>query len=318
MQVISAEHVYRICAWQDLMAALATAHAGPKPLVDRAAIVHDNEGVTETYINIPAWIPGEAFASKITTVLPRNPSRFESIPAIQALVTLFDGDTGSPRAVIDGTALTYMKTAADSGLGSQLLSDPAARVLTVVGTGGMAPFAVRAHLAARPSIDKVFVWGRRPDQAANVAAELGQHSISAEATGDLETAVRQSDVVSCVTASTEPLVMGEWLKPGAHLDLIGGYTPEMRECDDAAVACARLFVDSRWFAIEKAGDLGIPIANGVITADDVEADLFELCGESYQVNRQPQDITLFKNGGGAHLDLFTAMFIAKHFEAENE
>lgn len=318
MQVISAEHVYRICDWNDLMDALASAHAGPKPLVDRAAIVHDNDGVTETYINIPAWIPGQAFASKITTVLPRNPSRFEGIPAIQALVTLFDGDTGSPRAVIDGTSLTYVKTAADSALGSQLLSDPGARTLTLVGTGGMAPFAVRAHLAARPSIERVFVWGRRPEQAARVVTELAGQSISAEAVSDLETAVRQSDVVSCVTASTAPLVMGAWLKPGAHLDLIGGYTPEMRECDDEAVERARLFVDSRWFAIEKAGDLGIPISSGVITADNVEADLFELCGEGYQVNRQSQDITLFKNGGGAHLDLFTAMFIAKHYEAENE
>ncbi|MGI9462731.1 MAG: hypothetical protein ACR2OM_02260, partial [Aestuariivirgaceae bacterium] len=108
MQVISSEHVYRICAWQDLMSALAAGHAGPRPLVDRVAIVHETAGVTDSYINIPAWIPGKAFASKITTVLPRNPSRFENIPAIQALLTLFDGDTGSPRAVIDGTSLTYV------------------------------------------------------------------------------------------------------------------------------------------------------------------------------------------------------------------
>ncbi|MGI9462356.1 MAG: ornithine cyclodeaminase family protein, partial [Aestuariivirgaceae bacterium] len=211
-----------------------------------------------------------------------------------------------------------VKTAADSGLGSQLLSNPDAKVLTLVGTGGLAPFAVRAHLSARPSIDKVHVWGRRPEQAARVASELKAFEIVAEPVKNLQTAVRQSDVVTCTTASTEPLVMGDWLKPGAHLDLIGGYTPQMRECDDQAVQHARLFVDSRWFAIDKAGDLGIPIANGLITADDVEADLFELCGEGYQVNRQPDDITLFKNGGGAHLDLFTAMFIAERYESENE
>ena len=317
MQVISAEHVYRICTWDNLMGALAKAHAGPKPLVERAAIFHDNDGVTETYINIPAWIPGKAFASKITTVLPRNPTRFDGIPAIQALVTLFDGDTGSPRAVINGTSLTYVKTAADSALGSKLLSSPDANVLTLVATGGLAPFIVAAHRAARPSISKVFVWGRRAEQAARVAGDLRDSGIDAEPADDLEHAVRQSDIVSCATSSTEPLVRGDWLKSGSHLDLIGSYTPEMRECDDRAVTRARLFVDSRWFAVEKAGDLGIPISNGVITVDDVEADLFELCGEGYPVNRQPQDITLFKNGGGAHLDLFTAMFIADHYEAEN-
>lgn len=315
MQVIPAEDVYRICAWQDLMDALAKGHAGPKPLVERTAIVHDNDGVTESYINIPAWIPGKAFASKITTILPRNPARFDGIPAIQALVTLFDGDTGSPRAVIDGTSLTYVKTAADSALGSQLLSSPDAKVLTLVATGGLAPFIVAAHRAARPSINKVFVWGRRAEQAARVAGDLRDSGIDAEPAADLEQAVRQSDIVSCATSSTEPLVLGDWLKTGAHLDLIGSYTPEMRECDNEAAVRARLFVDSRWFAVEKAGDLGIPIAQGVIGESDVEADLFKLCGEGYPVNRQPHDITLFKNGGGAHLDLFAAMFISDQYEA---
>ncbi len=318
MMLISAADVFRICAWDDLMTALAKAHAGEKPLVDRSSIVRDNDGVTETYLNISAWIPGKAFGSKIITVMPKNPSRFENIPAIQALVVLFDGQTGSPRALIDGTSLTYVKTAADSALGAKLLARENASVLTLVGTGGLAPFAARAHFAAMPSLQKVLVWGRRHDQAQRVAAELSQFSIDAKPVDDLEAAVRQSDVVSCVTASHEPVVAGAWLRPGAHLDLIGGFTPEMRECDDDAVTRARLFVDSRWFAIEKVGDLGDPIARGLINVSDVEADLFELCGDGYPVNRRPDDITLFKNGGGAHLDLFTAMFIADRYEAENE
>ncbi|MGI9464234.1 MAG: ornithine cyclodeaminase, partial [Aestuariivirgaceae bacterium] len=266
MHVISADEVYRICAWDDLMTALAAAHADEKPLVDRSSIVRDNDGVTETYLNIPAWIPGKAFGSKIITVLPQNPARFEGIPAVQALVTLFDGQTGSPRAVIDGTSLTYVKTAADSALGSRLLSRDDASVLTLVGTGGLAPFAARAHVAARPGLQTVYVWGRRLEQAKRVAAELSEFSINAEPVDDLETAVRRSDVVSCVTASLEPVVNGAWLKPGAHLDLIGAFTPEMRECDDDAVTRARLFVDSRWFAIDKPGDLADPLARGVISA----------------------------------------------------
>ncbi len=316
MHVIAAEHVYRICAWDDLMSALAEAHRGEKPLVERSAMMRDRDDVTEAYLAISAWIPGQAFVSKLTTVLPQNPSRFEGVPAIQAMVALFDGPTGSPRAVIDGTSLTYVKTAADSALGTRLLANPEARTLTVVGTGGLAPFAARAHLAARPSIDRVQVWGRRFEQAERVAGELASASIDATPIEDLETAVRAADIVTCVTASRAPLVAGAWLKPGAHLDLIGAFTPDMRECDDEAVTRARLFVDSRWFAIEKPGDLGSPIARGVIRAADVEADLFELCGEGYRVNRRDHDITLFKNGGGAHLDLFTAMFIVKQFEAE--
>lgn len=316
MYVVGAEDVYRICDWRALVDALAEAHTRDKPMVDRVSITHDNNGTTQTYLNIPAWIPGTAFASKIITVLPDNPSRFDGIPAVQALVTLFDGRTGSPRAVIDGTSMTYTKTAADSALGSRLLSNPDASVLTVVGTGGLAPYAARAHIAIRPSIEKVYVWGRSLDRAQRVARELAGEGIDATAIGELEAAVRDSDIITCATSSTEPLVQGAWLKPGAHLDLIGAYTPEMRECDDEAARIARKFVDSRWFAIDKTGDLGAPIASGVIAESDIEADLFELCGEGYPVDRKPGDITLFKNGGGAHLDLFTAMFIADIYESE--
>ena len=115
--------------------------------------------------------------------------------------------------------------------------------------------------------------------------------------------------MSCATSSTAPLVKGAWLKPGAHLDLVGAFTPEMRECDDEAVQRARLFVDSRWFAIDQPGDLADPLRRGVIRRHDVEADLFELCRDDYDIDRQRDDVTLFKNGGGAHLDLFTALFV---------
>ena len=123
-------------------------------------------------------------------------------------------------------------------------------------------------------------------------------------------AVRRADIISCATASTAPLVLGAWLKPGAHLDLVGAFSADMRECDDDAVMRARLFVDSRWFAIDQPGDLGDPIRRGVISRDRVEADLFELARGS-PVRRQPGDITLYKNGGGGHLDLFTALYIVR-------
>lgn len=308
MRFITADEVHEICAWDALVEALAAAHRGPKPLVGRAALEVGEGAARQTYIDMPAWQPGIAMGSKLVTVMPDNPDRFAGIAAVQALYALFDGRDGRPLAVIDGTALTYRKTAADSALGSRLLAGAEPEVLAMVGAGGLAPYLVAAHLAMKPSIERVLVWNRRLDKAEALARDIARTGVAAAAS-ELEPAVRQADIVSCATASTTPLVEGRWLKPGAHLDLVGGFTPEMRECDDACVRRARLFVDSRWFAIDQAGDLGDPIRRGVIGREKVEADLFELCRAGYGVDRHADDITLYKNAGGAHLDLFTALHL---------
>ncbi|MBL8908631.1 MAG: ornithine cyclodeaminase, partial [Rhizobiales bacterium] len=150
----------------------------------------------------------------------------------------------------------------------------------------------------------VLVWNRRPEKAEALARDVGGTAVA-----DLESAVRRAEIVSTATASTEPLVRGAWLMPGAHLDLVGGFTPEMRECDDEAVTRSSIFVDSRWFAVDQPGDLGDPIRRGVITHDAVRADLFQLCKGAMTGRATPEEITLFKNGGGSHLDLFTALHI---------
>ncbi|MEZ5774957.1 MAG: ornithine cyclodeaminase [Hyphomicrobiaceae bacterium] len=312
MRVVTGDEVHRICDWRALVTALKAAHGEGPPLVAREMIQSATpDGQTDTYINLAAWQPGRAMGSKLITVLPDNPDRNPDLPAIQAVFVLFDGATGSPRAVIDGTALTYRKTAADSALGSDLLAGRDARVMAMIGAGGLAPYLVEAHRAVRPGISQVRVWNRRPAKAEALAAQLRARGVDARAEADAEAAVRGADLVSCATSATEPIVRGGWLKAGAHIDLVGGYLPQMRECDDETVLRARLFVDSRMFAVDKPGDLADPIARGVIGADKVEADLFELCAPGAQtVDRRPGDVTLFKNGGGAHLDLFTALFIA--------
>ena len=132
---------------------------------------------------------------------------------------------------------------------------------------------------------------------------------------DLAAAVREADVISCATSSTEPLVRGAWLKPGVHLDLVGAFTPEMREADDDAVQRARIFVDSREYAIDQPGELASPLRRGVIAREAIEADLFDLCRKGLSRLRSSEDITLFKNGGGAHLDLFTALFVWRSLAA---
>ncbi len=300
MRFVTSDEVHRLCDWTKLCDALHEAHKGPEPKVARSEIHTERSGRRETYFNLPAWQPGIAMGTKVVTVFPGN----RQLPAVQALYPLFDGETGEPLAVLDGTALTYRKTAADSALGSRLLSSREPRMLVMVGAGGLSPYLIAAHRAVRPMIEKVLIWNRDRNKARKLA-----ESLKAEVADDLERAVRQADIVSCATSSTAPLVKGKWLKEGSHLDLVGSFTPEMRECDDEAVRRARLFVDSRWFAIDQPGDLSDPLRRGVIARQDIEADLFELCRDGYQVNRKPKDITLYKNGGGAHLDLFTALFI---------
>lgn len=303
LRVISAAEVHELCAWERLIDGLAEAHRGPKPQLGRTSLANADDH----YIDMPAWLPGIAMGSKLVTVMPGNPDS-SGLPAVQALYALFDGRTGSPLAVIDGTALTYRKTAADSALGSRLLSRPDPEILLMVGAGALAPYLIAAHIAARPSLNRLLVWNRSMDKAEALASRFAAKGIAAAAS-PLEPALRQADIVSSATAATQPMIAGRWLKAGAHLDLVGGFTPEMRECDDDCVRRARLFVDSRAFAIDQTGDLGDPIRRGVIPRDRIEADLFELCGGQHSMVRQPDDITLFKNAGGAHLDLITALYV---------
>lgn len=309
MKVVTGEEVHRLCEWRGLAEALAESHRGPRPLTGHAGLDIEMRRVRQTYLDLPAWIPGIAMGSKLVTVFPDNPDRRPHLPAVQAAYVLFDGDDGRPLALIDGTALTYRKTAADSALGAMLLARKDAKILALIGAGGLSPYLARAHLAARSSLSRVLVWNRTTARAAAVAEGLRGEGVAAEAVADIETAVRQADVTSCCTASEVPLVRGEWLKPGSHLDLVGAFTPDMRECDDEAVLKARLFVDSREFAINKAGDLASPISRGLISRGDVEADLFDLTQPDYDVGRKRNDVTLYKNGGGGHLDLMTALYI---------
>jgi ornithine cyclodeaminase len=313
MRIISASDVHRICRWPALVEALAQAHREAPPLTGRADVTASVRGTTQTYLNLPAVLPGVAFGSKLVTVLPDNQDRHPGVPAIQALYAVFDGDDGAPVAVIDGTSLTYRKTAADSALGTKLLAREDVSTLVMAGAGGLSPWLARAHMAVRPSLSKVLVWNRTAHRAEAVAAELAAEGVDAKAVVSLEDAVREGDIVSCCTAATQPLVKGDWLKPGAHLDLVGGFTSAMREVDDEAVRRARLFVDASW-NIEECGDLIDPVSRGVISRNKIEADLYTLCRPGHDIGRTLEDITLFKNGGGGHLDLYTALFILKTLE----
>ena len=302
MLTVTAEQVHSI-GYGVLVQGLRKAHLGPTPLTDKSLLTHDRE----SFLTLPAWLPGRAMGVKMATVMPDNERSRPGVPNVQAVYQLFDGTSGTPAALIDGTALTYVKTAADSALGASLLAPVDAKCIVMVGAGGLSRHLVEAHRAVRPSVERVVVWNRALDKAETLARRLGGDAV---ATDDLASAARAADVICCATASTVPLVEGAWLKKGAHIDLVGSFTPQMRETDDDVARRSEIFVDTRAMTVDATGDIAGPIASGVITPTDIKADLFELCRGDHPGRTSPEQITCFKNGGGGHLDLFVALQVA--------
>jgi ornithine cyclodeaminase len=286
-------------------------------------------GADATLLLMPAWENAEpagadprndgsamngrsaALGVKIVTVYPGNGAK--GLPAVMGNYMLLDGATGMPQALIDGQALTARRTAAASALAADYLARGDARVLTMVGTGALAPHLVRAHAMVRP-IEEVWIWGRTAEKAQALAGKLNGElkemlvgrEIIVQATDALEDAVRGADVISCATLSSEPLVAGDWLKPGQHLDLVGGFTPSMRETDDAAIARARVYVDTRAGAMSEAGDIVQPLHSGVLSEDAIVGDLFALTRGQAAGRQSADEITLFKSVGTALEDLAAA------------
>ena len=259
-----------------------------------------------TLLLMPAWTAGGYLGVKVATVFPGNVSR--GLGAVQASYILSSAVTGEPLALIDGLELTLRRTAAASALASKFLSRPDARRLLVVGTGNLAPHLAAAHAAARPDLEIEF-WGRRPEKALEASRSPLLQGLRTGTAVDLEAAVRAADIVSTATLATEPLVLGSWLQPGVHVDLVGGFTPAMRETDDEAMRRSTVFVDTRAGALVEGGDLPQPIESGALAPEDVAADLYELCRGEHGGRRDGQEITLFKSVGAALEDLFAAILL---------
>lgn len=263
---------------------------------------------------MPAWTRGPSgrIGVKIVTVFPDNGKR--SLPSIYGQYLLLDGSTGATLALLDGTMLTKRRTACASGLASRYLSRSDASRLLMIGTGALAPELIRVHAKVRP-IEEVAIWGRTREKAEILAAKLAAsmpaalgRPIAIRAVADRRAAVAEADIVSCATLSNVPLIEGGWLREGQHLDLVGAYTPQMRESDDNAVWRARVYVDTRAGALKEGGDIVQPLANGTIEEDDVLGDLIDLA-RGQQSGRLPGDvssISLFKSVGAALEDLAAA------------
>jgi len=262
----------------------------------------------QTLLLMPAWDAGKAIGMKMVTVTPGNGPRH--LPAVQGVYLLLDGLTGAPKALIDGPALTARRTAAASALAGDYLLRPDASRMLMVGAGALSVPLVEAHRAMRP-IRAVQVWARDPAKAAAKVAELVALGIAAEVATSLEQSAREADLISCATLSTVPLIQGDWLQPGTHLDLIGAYTPQMRESDDRCVERASLFVDTRAGAMKEGGDIVLPLAAGIITEASIQADLFDLTRKRHPGRRDAAEITLFKSVGTALEDFAAAQLIVQ-------
>jgi ornithine cyclodeaminase len=310
MHFVSDAEVTRILTLPVLIAAMEAAHRRPKAEVLDGFLGSEKE----QYVVRSAVERGRYMVSKMFTSFPANLAGGK-LPAVQAICVLFDGANGRPLAVVDGTAITHWRTAADSALGSKFLAPTNPEILLVVGAGEMAQWLVRAHRTVRPSLRRVIIWNRTMHRASALAVRLREDGIEAEATADLDAATRIADVITTCTRSHAPLIKGANLRPGAHLDLVGGYTPDTREADDEAARRARIFVDRRESAFHGVGDILQPIASGAIAERDVLGDLYDLAGGA--AGRQsPRDITFFKNAGGGHLDLMTCEAVFQQLGAK--
>lgn len=260
------------------------------------------DGTEASLLIMPAWVPGQAIGLKAVTFFPANPAR--GLATINASYMAFDGETGQLRAVMDGDALTARRTAAASALAAGYLARQDARTHLIVGTGQLAVSVAQAHAQVR-DYEEHLIWGRTAAKAEALARELVQGGLRATAVSDLQQACARADVISTITASTKPLVLGEWLRPGSHLDLIGAFRPDMRESDDQAIAGATLFVDTVEGAV-KSGDLHAPLRSGAITAGSIKADLKALCQGLHPGRSRADERTVFKSVGMSLEDLAAA------------
>jgi ornithine cyclodeaminase/alanine dehydrogenase-like protein (mu-crystallin family) len=289
--------------WIGLTDALAAGHSLPKAEIGDTFLYRD----PDTLLSRAAWIDGLGIAVKTASIFPNNPK--SNKPMVNGGVNLYSDADGTLEAIVDFHLVTKWKTAGDSLTAARRLARPGSRKILIVGAGTVGRSLHDAYSAAFPDAEFT-IWNRTAQNAQAMAVERPTLKIA----DDLETAVRQADIVTSATMSTEPLIKGEWLQPGQHIDLIGAYRPDMRETDDTALTRARVFVDSLDTTVGHIGELKIPIEAGTIAKSDVVADYYDIGNFA----RQSEDeITLFKNGGGAHLDLMTSRYILDRWQARS-
>ena len=315
---LSAEQVRSALPWHDLVEALRDIFT--RKVISPVRHHHVLNVPYEqdaTLLLMPAWIEGEYCGVKQVFVFPSNNEK--GLPGLTSNYLLSSGKTGETLAQLEGNELTSRRTAAASALASVYLSNIDASKLLMVGAGRMARNLIAAHRAVRP-IMEISIYNRNLDSAQKLVNELSKEGIHAKVCSqkELPKVASQADIISCATMSKEPIIKGEWLSPGCHLDLVGGFTPEMQEADNDALKKAHIFVDTRAGALSEAGDIIIPMIAGDILEQDIQAELTELCSETHLGRLEFQDpenaITLFKSVGDSREDLAAAILALNYLK----
>jgi ornithine cyclodeaminase len=303
MKIINKENVREGLSWSDVIQALTKGHQKERALLRDSLIEQENSSM----LSRSAWVKGLGYGVKSVTITPANSQI--GLPTVQGSMLIFNHDTGQAEVLIDSELITYWKTAADSVLGATLLARPTSQSLLIVGAGVVAESLVRAYTSAFSNLNDIKIYNHKPDKAKKLAKKLHSLGYPCSLSTSLFDDSANADIIACATMSQEPIVFGDHVSAGTHVDLIGAFKPNMREADDVLLQKSRLFVDCVDTTIDHIGELMIPISNEAIKRTDVLGDLYDLINMRIEGRLTPDDITVFKNGGGAHLDLMTARAI---------
>jgi len=310
MKIIEASDVHRVLTFPELVKELRHAFGQPAGTPRRTVYqLQENDPFHDAFAVLPAW-SSDVIGVKAFTYLPSNAPKGR--PILHSKILLFDRSTGEPIALVDGTSVTMWRTAAVAALAADYLARKDAKRLVVCGTGNLGPYFTLAHAAVR-SYEDIGIWGRNPEKVARTveAVKAKRPDLNVHAVDNLEAAVRQADVVSCVTASKEPVILGDWVQPGTHTDMFGNHEKNYRECDTDLVVKSRVFVDSRANTMNEAGEILVPIAEGRITEAHVLGELADLCSGAVRGRESDSQVTLFKSVGTALSDLAAATLVTK-------
>jgi len=305
MKIITEEQVHAALSYPALIDALQETYAGEFDMPPRQVfMLDDQEDNTDAFAVLPSW-NSEFIGVKAFTYFPDNPG--PEYKSLYSKILLFDRAHGEPLALVDGTSVTFWRTAGISGLATRLLAREDAETLLVLGTGNLSTYIIRANASVRP-LKRVLVWGRTPANAEKVAAQMAAElpGIRLEVAPDVRAACAEADIIVSATASHEPVVLGDWVRPGTHTDFIGNHHATKRECDTALIEKSRVYVDSRVNAFKEAGEILVPITEGAFTEEGIVAELTEMCDGSATLRQSADEITLFKSIGMAMSDLVGA------------
>jgi ornithine cyclodeaminase len=299
--------------FQNLISELKLAFSSKKtivPMRHHHDFANPKIGTDSTLLLMPAWTPSEDAGVKIVTVSPEN-GQF-NLPSINGTYIYLDATKGTIKAILEAKSLTVKRTAAASALASSYLSIKNASSLLMIGTGALSPNLIKAHASVRP-ITHVYLWGRNYDKAKALSKTLENENFKVTPIKTIEEKIKDVDIISCATLSKTPLVLGEFLKPGQHIDLVGAYKKDMREADNETIAKASVFVDTYQGGLKESGDIVIPLQEKIITESDIKADLFELCANTKKGRTFDEEITVFKSVGHALEDLAAANYYYKKY-----